>query len=565
MRKETRFFMISGALGCMLGGLLSELWHAPTSPKPEPAAAVSRDIALVLDVSGSMNDDGKLQEVKDAAQAFTGRQNLEKTQISVVGFGSDTHLALPLSKTVIDIRQAIGNLSDGGGTNMAGGLETGLETLKSSPKAKSILLFTDGVPEYDNVSPAEARRQTLNAAQRVRSQGIQIVAVATQSADIDFLEEVTGDPKLVFLAQSGNFGQAFQEAQAAIEGLFGNSQTLGGALWESALRGGLAALFLGAFLLVSQNRFSLRGRLTKDLTWVPWASGGLGALGGVAGQLVISSDGSRSLGWAVLGAGTGLLLGLADRSRTLALRGAFGGFVGGLVGGAFFQTITSLVGAGVGARLLGFGILGAAIGFMVQWIQQTFKGAWLYGLTTGPFEGKQYILAKSTVSLGRSDANDIGLYREMDLPLHAGTFEQKQGQWHWQGEALLVNGTLTKDTPLHSGDRIKVGGTEFVFQTRQETGHSTLDGWTLHDNQHDHELTGKRMEFYFDGPGIRSTPKGGDFRVDSKETQLVFELLTQRNATLNGVSIQPHVPQTLKAGDFIESETVGLAVLRKQF
>jgi len=52
----------------------------------------------------------------------------------------------------------------------------------------------------------------LDAGQSAKSQGIRIVAVATNDADMKLLGQITGDQSLVFLASVGSFEQAFQKA-----------------------------------------------------------------------------------------------------------------------------------------------------------------------------------------------------------------------------------------------------------------------------------------------------------------------------------------------------------------
>jgi pSer/pThr/pTyr-binding forkhead associated (FHA) protein len=115
---------------------------------------------------------------------------------------------------------------------------------------------------------------------------------------------------------------------------------------------------------------------------------------------------------------------------------------------------------------LGLGALGFAIGLMLQLAQQALKTAWLSGITTGPYEGKQYILGKPIVTVGRSDGNDIGLYREKTLALKAGTFAFNQGRWMYSGAAVEVNGSSTANATLTGGDTIQFGNTQFLFEER---------------------------------------------------------------------------------------------------
>jgi pSer/pThr/pTyr-binding forkhead associated (FHA) protein len=169
------------------------------------------------------------------------------------------------------------------------------------------------------------------------------------------------------------------------------------------------------------------------------------------------------------------MLGLADRSRSKASRGAVGGAIGGFLGGFVFDLLAQGLQGGLGevlARVLGLGALGFAIGLMLQLAQQALKTAWLSGITTGPYEGKQYILGKPVVTVGRSDGNDIGLYREKTLAIKAGAFAFNQGRWTYAGEPVAVNGSSTSSATLTGGDTIQFGNTQFLFEERGSSNSS---------------------------------------------------------------------------------------------
>ena len=278
----------------------------------------------------------------------------------------------------------------------------------------------------------------------------------------------------------------------------------------------------------------------------------------------------------MLGAGAGLFLGLADRSRTLALRGAAGGAVGGLIGGWFFQSFASVQAGGPLARELGFAVLGATIGLMVMLAQQVFKSAWLYGIGPGPYEGKEYILAKSTVTVGRSDGNDIGLYREKALALRAGSFEVSGGKWRWKGEPLEVNGVVQKEADLKPGDRLKLGGTVFQFQTRGSSvigsgistpdlpiQNSRLEGWMLHDNARAYPLTGREVYLTLNSSALdlKARPSEALLNLTATVNGVKLEALST-GVQVNGQVVGPRSSVTLKAGDLLLLEGREVAVLK---
>lgn len=560
MKPNLRTFAVLGAIGCLLGGLLGELLLRPSGSAP--AASGRNAIVLVIDASGSMNDDGKLPEVKRAASSFVRRQNLNQTLIAVVGFGSRARLEASLTSNRAELLSAIERIQDGGGTRMDIGLAEGYSALQSADaRGRSILLFTDGQP--DNA------RAALRVGQQIRNQGIGLVAVGTGDANVNFLIELAGSATRVFPASSGQFEAAFEQAERAIRQLFGGGGNVSGAqaLWESLLRGGLMALGLAFLLMLGQNILTLRGRWFRDLGWVSLSAAGLGAVSAFVGQTLLLAAGTgRGLGWTILGAGAGLFLGLADRSSAKTLRGALGGAAGGLIGGLIFEMLLSL-GLGVAARLVGFAVLGAFVGLMVQWAQQAFRQAWLVGTTTGPYEGKEYILAKPAVTVGRSDANDIGLYREKDLPLKAGALKLEQGQWRWEGEATQVNGQTATSAALSSGDRIRFGATEFLFRVRGGAPSEAKEAWMLQGNRQNYPLPFPLRSVTV-GSDVRSGVMIAGLASQHAEVRMGAEGLELKalaeGVQVNGQAVPPGQSVALKPGALIQLGEEELALTRRR-
>lgn len=468
--RQSLTFAIIGAIACVVGALLFEVL-VPARASSTPSSTV----ALLIDTSGSMRSDEKIQEVQRAASLYVSAQaNAPSTAgVSVVRFSGDAQTLSALSRDWATHLGAISSLNAEGGTNIARGLEVASDALEGTPTgvARTILLFTDGQP--DNAERA------LEVAARLRAGGVRLVAVGTGDADTDFLTEVTGDSRLVFRAATGGFADAFRRADTAIKQLFSGASS-GRGLLEALILGALVTMALGGALLVAENVLGLRGRPWRDLIWVAPLSALLGVGGALLGQglflLLPDTAPSRAVAWALVGAVAGAVLGLAERSPVKAVRGALGGAAGGYVGGFVFAVLGGALSLGwleLIGRVLGFAVLGFAIGLMVQLVQQALKRAWITGLTTGPYEGKQYILAKPVVSVGRSDGNDIGLYKEQTLALKLGAFRFADGRWRYAGEPAQINGQLRPEAVLASGDTIVLGQTSFVFEERGSSQAST--------------------------------------------------------------------------------------------
>jgi len=392
--RKVLWFAGFGALGCVLGAIIGEALLAltRTAPPLEP-----NSICLLLDTSGSMSG-GELEEMKQVAQDLVGRQDLSLNHLSVVGFDDLARRFSSLSQDGEALRSAIRGLRIGGSTNMSDGLREARTTLSDAPGNRYILLFTDGVPDF----PAA----TLRESEGCREQGIQVLAVATGTADVAFLAQVTRDPSLVLPAEVGQFEQAFRNAEKAIlSRQLVESDPSGAGTVQGVIRIGawtlLLAVGVGLSLVAAQNLYLRRDVLTRtDAIRVTLGSAAAGFIAGAVGQWLFSGvteDSAvlivlgRIAGWAIVG----LLLGLGVSRFVPNLRptrGLLGGGVGGGIGAFGFLLIGLLLGDAAG-RLAGAAIIGLCIGAMIALMDVAFREAWLeveYGLGE-----------KRTVSLGR--------------------------------------------------------------------------------------------------------------------------------------------------------------------
>lgn len=387
-------FALLGAVGCAAGALLGELLLAATRP-----ASTAQAVCLLIDCSGSMDNGGegrgqKLREVKRAASDFVGRHATPDDRIAVMGFNSRVRRAAKATADAEQLRQAIAELGAGGGTAMDLGLQAAAGDLAALPDKtlpRTILLFTDGMPDDEAAA--------LAAAEDCRQQQVRIVAIGTGDADDDYLAQVTGDPQLVFRANSGRFEESFKQAERAIYGgsLVESSSRSGGFLSSLLRTAGwtaLAALGVSLALVVGQNLYVHRAPLTAGEAIMATAGGlAAGIAGGVAGQLpyaLVSAGANlpaigpllawtvlplgRIVGWAILGAlvGRGLALFVPNLEPRRSLSG---GAIGGAAGAVGFLA-ASLLGDFAGA-LVGAAILGGAIGLMLALVEAAYRQAWL--------------------------------------------------------------------------------------------------------------------------------------------------------------------------------------------
>ncbi|RYG75199.1 hypothetical protein EON80_01405, partial [bacterium] len=243
------------------------------------------------------------------------------------------------------------------------------------------------------------------------------------------------------------------------------------AIFSSAVWSGAIGLTIGTAILIYSNVGSLRGQWHRDVLRGLLLFSGLSFLGGVAGQIaftIIQNSLTRGVGWSLMGASVGVGIGLVRRDMLQAGRGAIGGAIGGFLGGFIFDGLTLISSAGNGSfsRLVGQILMGALIALLMQVVQDVLKNAWLLGISTGPYEGKEYPLNTSPVTVGREDSNAIELYRELEIPAQLGALVFQGENWSWQGDPILINGVQQSDAVLNPGDTLQMGSTKFRFQNR---------------------------------------------------------------------------------------------------
>uniref|UniRef100_UPI0040577354 vWA domain-containing protein n=2 Tax=Candidatus Electrothrix sp. TaxID=2170559 RepID=UPI0040577354 len=126
------------------------------------------NLALVIDVSGSMRDENKLTYVKQAAISLVNRLRPED-RLSIISYSNEARVVLPSSlvKMEQEARWLIQSLRADGGTNLGAGLIEGYHQLRefTSPRTISrVLLLSDGKANVGITSSAELSRMVLQEA-----------------------------------------------------------------------------------------------------------------------------------------------------------------------------------------------------------------------------------------------------------------------------------------------------------------------------------------------------------------------------------------------------------------
>ena len=229
--------------------------------------------------------------------------------------------------------------------------------------------------------------------------------------------------------------------------------------------GGLTSAFLG--LMEGSLKRTLRGLA------VGLAAGLIGGAAGLlVGELLYQAAGQASAmrvaGWAVFGMAIGASEGLLSRSPRRLLFGILGGLAGGVLGSLAFLLVRDTLTGPDFSRALGFTILGALLGLFIG---LAFKlvgtlGGTLQVISSGRNEGKEILLDKDLIRIGRDDGGDLGLYGDKAIEFrHAELRREPQGYVVYAvGQAQVwVNDQLISSKVLRKGDRIRMGQEEILY------------------------------------------------------------------------------------------------------
>jgi Ca-activated chloride channel family protein len=186
-------------------------------PDPEVIAAVQTswayvkkqaDIVLMIDISGSMQNDDKIGQAKQAALAFLDKLPAQN-RVSLVTFSSQTNIVVPLGSFESngqDVRDAINSLEARGDTALNDAVIDGVNILteqSTEDRIRAIVLLSDG----QDTASQKTLNDAVNAinAQRETKNPILVIPVAYgNDADINALGAIarasatkvqSGDPK----------------------------------------------------------------------------------------------------------------------------------------------------------------------------------------------------------------------------------------------------------------------------------------------------------------------------------------------------------------------------------
>jgi hypothetical protein len=293
-------------------------------------------------------------------------------------------------------------------------------------------------------------------------------------------------------------------AWAALAGwALGRAANVESPIAEAAIKGLWLGLFVTFGLSAVDALWNLSLRKFFQVTARVLTAVLVGSIGGMLGGML----GQALFGWKPLSAFlifgwtlTGLLIGASigafevlarfckQESLGGAIRKIINGLIGGTIGGFLGGVVYLLLRGGFrglfGTKPLdqlwapsatGFVALGMCIGLMIGLAQVILKEAWVR-IEHGFRAGREMILSKPEITVGRAEVCDIGLFGDNKVEkLHARIAQSSAGYLlidvGTPGGTFLNGERITGPVPLRSNDLIQVGDSVLRFgERRQQAG-----------------------------------------------------------------------------------------------
>lgn len=135
---------------------------------------VNKDIVFVLDTSGSMAEEGKMEKARNAL-LFGIRTLREGDKFNVINFAGEEHLmeTKPIEANSIGKKRGeefVKNLKPTGGTNINDALKAALKQFDSSDRPKMLVFMTDGLPTVGESNI----EKIINNAKQIKVEGLRL-------------------------------------------------------------------------------------------------------------------------------------------------------------------------------------------------------------------------------------------------------------------------------------------------------------------------------------------------------------------------------------------------------
>jgi Mg-chelatase subunit ChlD len=174
-----------------------------------PGLIVPPLVYLLLDCSGSMAGE-KIGQAKRGVSEFAENAFAKGYWLGLIKFESDASEVCGPTQDLGSIKRILASVNIGGSTNMMGAIRLGTQMVGSTGGIRCLVLFTDGMPDDED--------SALDAAERAKAQGIEIITVGTEEADQEFLAKLATREDLATIVDSGQLQEGIAATAKLLPG-----------------------------------------------------------------------------------------------------------------------------------------------------------------------------------------------------------------------------------------------------------------------------------------------------------------------------------------------------------
>jgi molecular chaperone DnaK (HSP70) len=155
---------------------------------------------LLIDVSASMTGEPLIQ-AQAAAREFINKCDFTTAEVGLISFSTEIALQCEATDNPRRVLSALNHLEPESTTNLTDALQLAARELKAADRTRYIIILTDGYPD----SPESA----VEAANWLKAQGVEIVAIGMGEADRDYLRRLASTEEGSIFARQGELVQTF--------------------------------------------------------------------------------------------------------------------------------------------------------------------------------------------------------------------------------------------------------------------------------------------------------------------------------------------------------------------
>jgi VWFA-related protein len=232
---------------------------------------------LVVDISGSMDRNGKLTAAKDAAKAYVAQMR-PGDQAGLITYDTQTYYVQPVTADIAALTSAIDGLKTGGDTAMYNALIEAEKNLESVSGRKAIIVLTDGLDNSSQNTAEDVISTISEGGLTISAIGFGDAAASGQQgldeAGLKSLAESTGG--LYSYADVQTVSSIYQQYGEALQSEYALTYISPSSLRDGINRG--LSVSLGGAAVTTETKYNPGGVL-PEVTAQSWSLFGVILLG----------------------------------------------------------------------------------------------------------------------------------------------------------------------------------------------------------------------------------------------------------------------------------------------